>query len=178
MRWYRLAAEQGNATAQFYLGVMYTNGAGVPKDDGEAVRWYRLAAEQGYATRAVLPRVQVRQRRGRARGRRNRRTCLAASLPYQGQSSANEARNMSPRRTSRKHNLRGYWTRYVTLSNSPSDSQATVPAGLRGKPGVSSMLTHNRRNYGSRPPRGFRRCNIAAAQGQSSANEGKEHVAN
>ena len=42
-------AEQGNATAQFNLGVMYDNGEGVPKDDAEAVRWYRLAAEQGTA---------------------------------------------------------------------------------------------------------------------------------
>ena len=42
-------AEQGYATAQFNLGVMYANGEGVPEDDAEAVRWYRLAAEQGYA---------------------------------------------------------------------------------------------------------------------------------
>ena len=41
-------AEQGNAVAQFNLGVMYANGQGVPKDDAEAARWYRLAAEQGH----------------------------------------------------------------------------------------------------------------------------------
>ena len=45
----RLAAEQGNANAQFNLGLMYANGEGVPEDDAEAVRWYRLAAEQGNA---------------------------------------------------------------------------------------------------------------------------------
>ena len=49
VRWYRLAAEQGYAAAQFNLGVMYATGEGVPEDDAEAVRWYRLAAEQGYA---------------------------------------------------------------------------------------------------------------------------------
>ena len=49
MRWYRLAAEQGYATAQFNLGVKYASGEGVPEDDREAVRWYRLAAEQGKA---------------------------------------------------------------------------------------------------------------------------------
>jgi len=43
------AAEQGNAGAQYNLGVMYRRGDGVPEDDAEAVRWYRLAAEQGYA---------------------------------------------------------------------------------------------------------------------------------
>ena len=49
VRWYRLAAEQGDAWAQTNLGVMYENGRGVTQDDAEAVRWYRLAAEQGHA---------------------------------------------------------------------------------------------------------------------------------
>ena len=45
----RLAAEQGDARAQFALGLMYRDGRGVAQDDAEAVRWYRLAAEQGNA---------------------------------------------------------------------------------------------------------------------------------
>ena len=45
----RAAAEQGDAVAQFNLGVMYATGEGVPQDDAEAARWYRLAAEQGNA---------------------------------------------------------------------------------------------------------------------------------
>ena len=36
-------AEQGDASAQFNLGLMYANGEGVLKDDAEAVRWYQLA---------------------------------------------------------------------------------------------------------------------------------------
>jgi TPR repeat protein len=47
VKWYTLAAEQGNANAQFNLGLMYDNGLGVPQDDKTAVKWYRLAAEQG-----------------------------------------------------------------------------------------------------------------------------------
>ena len=39
-------AEQGNADAQYNLGLMYDLGEGVPRDDAEAVKWYRLAAEQ------------------------------------------------------------------------------------------------------------------------------------
>ena len=50
MRWYRLAAEQGDADAQSNLGVMYDSGHGVPQDYAEAVRWYRRAAEQGDAS--------------------------------------------------------------------------------------------------------------------------------
>ena len=45
VRWYRLAADQGRADAQYNLGVMYTRGESVPKDDAETVRWYRLTAD-------------------------------------------------------------------------------------------------------------------------------------
>ena len=40
-------AEQGSASAQFNLGLMYDNGEGVPQDYKAAVKWYSLAAEQG-----------------------------------------------------------------------------------------------------------------------------------
>ena len=42
-------AEQGNAVAQFNLGVMYEKGEGVPKDYKQAAYWYSKAAEQGNA---------------------------------------------------------------------------------------------------------------------------------
>ncbi len=47
MKWYRKAAEQGLAIAQFNLGSMYYNGEGVPQDYADALQWYRKAAEQG-----------------------------------------------------------------------------------------------------------------------------------
>lgn len=40
-------AVEGNASAQFNLGVMYATGKGVLQNDAEAFRWYRLAAKQG-----------------------------------------------------------------------------------------------------------------------------------
>ena len=42
-------ANQGNASAQYNLGVMYANGHGVPQDHKTAVKWYTLAANQGDA---------------------------------------------------------------------------------------------------------------------------------
>ena len=48
-RWYRLAAEQGDAMAQYNLGTMYDNGRGLPQNYAEAARWYRLAADQSLA---------------------------------------------------------------------------------------------------------------------------------
>ncbi len=49
LREWRPLAKQGNAKAQFNLGLMYSKGRGVPQDYTEAARWYRRAAEQGVA---------------------------------------------------------------------------------------------------------------------------------
>ena len=46
---FRPLAEQGDAKAQYNLGVMYVAGQGVTQDYGEAARLLRLAAEQGFA---------------------------------------------------------------------------------------------------------------------------------
>jgi|GEM_PF-2564724 len=45
----RPLAEQGDARAQYNLGVMYGNGNGVLKDNKICLKWYTLAAEQGHA---------------------------------------------------------------------------------------------------------------------------------
>lgn len=49
VKYYKLAAEQGNAEAQGALGYKYHVGEGVTHNYKEAVKWYKLAAEQGYA---------------------------------------------------------------------------------------------------------------------------------
>jgi len=46
VKWYRKAAEQGNADAQFFLGFMYDAGRGVPQDYAQAHMWYNLAASR------------------------------------------------------------------------------------------------------------------------------------
>ena len=48
-KWYRLAAEQKIAAAQFNLGILYSEGEGVKQSQPEAAKWLRLAAEQGIA---------------------------------------------------------------------------------------------------------------------------------
>jgi uncharacterized protein len=40
-------AQQGDAEAQLYLGMLYQEGNGIPQDYAEAAKWYRRAAEQG-----------------------------------------------------------------------------------------------------------------------------------
>ena len=49
VKWFRKAAEQGNASAQYKLGRCYGDfGTGI-HDGREALKWYRKAAEQGHA---------------------------------------------------------------------------------------------------------------------------------
>ncbi len=43
-------AHEDTASAQFFLGVMYDKGMGVPQDSQQAVRWYTKAAEAGDAS--------------------------------------------------------------------------------------------------------------------------------
>ena len=47
VKWFRKAAEQGDAIAQFALGFMYYKGKGVEPDNGKAYRWFLLAANNG-----------------------------------------------------------------------------------------------------------------------------------
>ncbi len=49
VEWYRRAAEQGHAIAQYDLSWMYQHGRGVSQNSSEAAQWCRRAAEQGYA---------------------------------------------------------------------------------------------------------------------------------
>lgn len=44
--WYRKAADQGHAKAQFNLGLMYANGQGVPQSNIQAHVWLNLAASK------------------------------------------------------------------------------------------------------------------------------------
>jgi TPR repeat protein len=47
VKWYRMAAEQGDAAGQVMLGLMYDLGRGVPLNPVEAVKWYSMAADKG-----------------------------------------------------------------------------------------------------------------------------------
>jgi len=42
-------AAQGDAKAQYFLGVLYAKGLEVPQDSREALKWFRLSAAQGNA---------------------------------------------------------------------------------------------------------------------------------
>ena len=47
--WLHLSKENNDPIAQYNLGVLYTEGKGVPKNYQESIKWYRLSADQGNA---------------------------------------------------------------------------------------------------------------------------------
>jgi len=50
LRLIRPLANDGDASAQFNLGLMYATGQGVEQDSTAAALWFRKAAEQGYVS--------------------------------------------------------------------------------------------------------------------------------
>ena len=49
LRWFKLAAAQGQGRALCMVGVFYENDYGVVADQAEAVRWYKHAAAAGWS---------------------------------------------------------------------------------------------------------------------------------
>jgi len=65
--WYRKAAKQTYAPAQYRLGTMYDDGRGVAKNHDKAREWYQLAADQGM----VEARFKLERHRKGARASRD-----------------------------------------------------------------------------------------------------------
>ena len=90
-------ADQGDAFAQYDLGVMYANGQGVPQDYAQAVAWYRKAADQGNAAAQTNLGVMYARRPRRAAGLRAGRR-----LVPQGRRPGERRRAGQPRRDVRQ----------------------------------------------------------------------------
>ena len=78
LRWYRKAADLGDANGMWFVGMAYRFGNGVAKDQTEAASWYRKAAERGnttamaglaemYKAARAFPRMRARQSAGALR---------------------------------------------------------------------------------------------------------------
>jgi uncharacterized protein len=61
--WFRKAADQGDAVAEFLLGNQYANAKGVLQDYSGAMFWFHRAAEQGYPVAKLYLGVIRRPRR-------------------------------------------------------------------------------------------------------------------
>jgi localization factor PodJL len=62
--WYRRAAEQGYADAEYNLGIAYASGQGVTPDLAEAASWFRRSAENGNTDAQYNLAVMYAQGRG------------------------------------------------------------------------------------------------------------------
>ena len=60
--WFRRAADQGDAEAQSNLGVMYSEGQGLPQDYVQAFMWLDIAAAQNGGIRIKNNRDIVSER--------------------------------------------------------------------------------------------------------------------
>ncbi len=69
VRLFSLAAAQGFANAQNFLGNMLERGQGVAQDTAEAIRWYCLAAAQGEVF--ALQRLDALESKSRKRVKRS-----------------------------------------------------------------------------------------------------------
>lgn len=47
LKYFRIASQQGNADAQYYLGRMHFEGLGINQNFSTALKWLQKAAEQG-----------------------------------------------------------------------------------------------------------------------------------
>jgi len=53
VKWYRKAAEQGDASAQYNLGYKYVQGEGIPENNIKAYVWWSMAKTQGQESAKV-----------------------------------------------------------------------------------------------------------------------------
>ena len=66
---YRVHADKGHADAQYNLGLMYMNGQGVRRDNGQALTWFLPVGPAGPRPCSGKPRLPVRDWPGCAKKR-------------------------------------------------------------------------------------------------------------
>ena len=76
VKYYKLAADQKNAGAQYALGTMYLHGDGVEKNLAEAERLIRLASEQGHLNaNALLEKMKMEMSGGTRKTKVDKTKC-------------------------------------------------------------------------------------------------------
>jgi TPR repeat protein len=62
VKWYRKAADKGDAAAQLNLGIMYYHGRAMPQDYVQAHKWLNLAASRFLPSEAAKRARAVKKR--------------------------------------------------------------------------------------------------------------------
>ena len=82
LRQFQIAAEQGNAGAQYFLGDMHYYGRGTPQDDGQALRVLRSLDSPSPLTPVALMTGGVPSHAKRARGHTQRLGRMGTLSPF------------------------------------------------------------------------------------------------
>ena len=85
VKWWRKAADEGDARSQFNLGIMYDIGRGVPQDYIETHKWYKLAP----------PGLNTKEEHGQAV--KNRDKVASFMTPEQLAKTQERARELKPK---------------------------------------------------------------------------------
>lgn len=153
MRRFRLAADQGDKSAQHLLGKSYLLGDGNRQDDGEAVNWYRLSAEQGDRFAQYSPGLHYGERKGVSEDLITAYARLSVAR-RQGRKVANEAKKFTAQHMTRlkimdaKKLSRKFWLNYA-----PEHWKAGKPEAK------TSVASSARKRHRSNPSRRFRNLN-------------------
>lgn len=111
---YKALALQGNPDGQRYLGMMYENGQGVPRNCLEASRWYEKAAAQGDI--GALVRLGLLFANGRGVSKNFVEACklfmIAQAQGYENAQSLMDqlTAKMTPEQLAQATELAGAWT--------------------------------------------------------------------
>ena len=118
VRWFRLAAEQGHASARYNFGLMYARARACPRMTQRPVRWFRLAAEQGHSDAQGYLGLMYALGKGVPKDAVSAYAWLSISAA-QGRTTAKESKELVTKLmtqaqiTEAQKRSREYWTRYV-----------------------------------------------------------------
>ncbi len=140
------------AEAQSNLGVMYSNGQGVPQDYAEAAKWYRKSAEQGHASAQINLAFMYGNGQGVSHDYVQAHmwyNLAAASLPGEDRDRATKNRDivaglLTPAQIAEAQRLAGKWR--------PPEKPGGQHSVIDIPPGVDPELLEEARRRGLIPP--------------------------
>ena len=126
VQWFKKAAEQGYADAQYNLGCMYANGRGVPQSDKEAAKWLHKAADQGYANaQRELDMLKAQHQEGAAQQAKTSSNAHPNASPAHLHACANCGTNVSNLRACSRCKATSYCSKECQTAHWKSEHKAS-----------------------------------------------------
>lgn len=132
-REFQSLAQAGDAVGQYYLGLLYEEGQGLPQDYEQAVHWYKKAVAQGNvdASYALGQLFSKGKHVPRDLTRAYLWFDLAANAPHPHrlakEARARVAKQMNAEETARAASLQGLWQKYQESFRPVGSAEASRP---------------------------------------------------